>query len=287
MKAIRDVSGVHALGEFLPLEGAVGSRHADLLIGYTGEDLASDGPHACWPGESLLKRVGVRRGLGRAECLAIADGYLEYRQALARETTWQMPLLAEVVAHHSEHEWHLLLVEQYVRGESLSAFLASARHSADYRHPALAAVVHNVFSHPETDHVISVNGYPLRLVAQGIDLKPSNVVIATTGSPYLVDQFPPLLLDDDGAVRFRWERLHSFSEEKLKTLCFTKAGAMTRLLRLLQLGARGADESERLTREFVDAVQAAGPQLTDWCFLQSEVQANFPTLARLYAETTG
>ncbi|MCZ2836772.1 hypothetical protein [Modestobacter sp. VKM Ac-2985] len=286
MTAIRHVAAVDALGEFLPLGGAVGSQHADLLIGYTGQDLASAGPPACWPGESLLKRVGVRRGLSRAECLAIGDGYLEYRHALARQTTWQMPRLAEVVAHGGDQEWHLLLIEQYVRGESLSAFLGSTRHSAEYRQAALAAVLRNVLSHPETNRAISVNGHRLRLVGQGVDLKPSNVVVATIGSPYLVDQFPPLLLDGSGAVRFRWERLHTFSEEKLKILCFTKAGAMLRLLRLLQLSARSVEEAARLTRGFLATVQAVGPRQTDWRFLWQEVQANFPTLRRLYAGAT-
>ncbi|TFV62043.1 hypothetical protein E4P41_08565 [Geodermatophilus sp. DF01-2] len=284
MSGFRHIPAVATLGDFLPLSGESSSRHADILIGEIAcpqvLSLIEDVP---WPGRSLLKRVGLGRGLDRHECVDIATGFIRYHSALRDSTDWLLPELVEVMTHQEKSEWHVWILENYIRGSALNDVTASPRRSSDDRVKVYRRVLGRLLSHPKLNQTIKLGDCELSLMSVGIDLKPSNVVVADDACVFLVDQFPPLLLDGQGIPRYHWKKLHSFNEGKLLGLCFTQGGAAVRLLRLLQLQVASTGQRHRIQDEFMRALAETFPMGADRRFVEAEVHNDFPVLDHFYA----
>jgi hypothetical protein len=236
------------------------------------------------PDETLLKRMGVNKGLGHDEALRLQGDLITYREQLTA-AGWNIPPLHDSVLAKVTDEWQIWEFEQFITGTNASALLRLGRSNTMKRYvmkQALRTMSQYIGSElPDSE----LYGRPLTTLPHGVDLKPANIVIDNLGVMWMVDTFGPKAIDEHGSFVSYNSKLDTLPMNALKAICATRQGAVLRFLRKTQeqwLSSGSSNEEEFI--EDVDYALAFTPlpaHETDDIIV--EINNGYPWLNAVYA----
>jgi len=175
----------------------------------------------------LLKRMAAGRGLSHHEARTLRDALGPYQESL-RAAGWNIPQLYASHIVQVENEWQIWAYEEYIRGANLAAIL---RHGSNgLARYAISRVLATISSYEPTRH-ISHADQTLTLLPHGVDLQPTNIVMASTGAFYMIDTFGPKSTTENGELTSYNPQLDSASPRALTIVCATREGALLRFFR--------------------------------------------------------
>lgn len=232
----------------------------------------------------IWKRSGIDKKLDRTEANVFALSLHPYRETLLRYG-WHTPeiLYHEVV--EDEGEYRIFSYEELILAADVERMFKEGGTTHFERFSVIQKTIATLTNHHHGSlSTLHTYGHTFHLLPYGIDLKPANLVLDHKGKLHFVDFFGPKELTEEGDWKTYSTKLDSLSKENLRLVCATREGCILRMLKLcLQQLPENCDKNY-YKNSFAECILHSSLSEEEKRYIMSQVENNFPLLAKIYKE---